>query len=74
MSAEIVLLKHPDIRIETNPQVVVCEAVPDESTERNMARLGFTYFPELGAIGIFVTVPPGWSEEDVGESFNNKFS
>lgn len=31
MSAEIVLLKHPDIRIETNPQVVVCEAVLAET-------------------------------------------
>jgi len=71
MSATIVLLKHPDIRVETNPQVVVCEAVPDESTERNMARLGFGYFPGLGAMGIFATVPPVWSEDEIAVSYND---
>ena len=63
MSAEIVLLKHPDVRIDTNPQVVVCDVVPDEATERHMARLGFTYFPETGQAGIFATVPAGWRED-----------
>ena len=69
MSAEIVLLKHPDVRIETNPQVIVCEAVPDETTERHMARLGFSYFPDVGAAGIFATVPPGWSEDAVLDAY-----
>ena len=70
MSDEIVLLKHPDIRIETNPQVVVCDVVPDEATKRSMARLGFRYFPAVGAAGIFATVPPGWHEEEAPNQKN----
>ncbi|KJS04715.1 MAG: hypothetical protein VR73_13690 [Gammaproteobacteria bacterium BRH_c0] len=65
MTAEIILLKHPDIRIETNPQIIVCESVPGESAQRSLARLGLTYLPEVGGMGIFATVPPGWSEENV---------
>lgn len=70
MSAEIVLRKYPEIRVETTPQVAVCETTPDESTERSVARLGFRYFRELGAMCIFATVPFWETNRRVGSSPN----
>lgn len=74
MSAEIILLKHPDVRVETNPQVIVCNKAPGEAAERSMAKLGFRYFAEVEKAGIFATVPPGWSEEEVARSYIDQFS
>ncbi len=73
MTADIILLKHPDIRIDTNPKIIVCEKVPSESTERQLARFGFSYFPDVGAHGIFATVPPGWREEEVVEAYRGQY-
>ncbi|MAT52782.1 MAG: hypothetical protein CMK32_16520 [Porticoccaceae bacterium] len=71
MTAEIILLKHPEVRFQNTPNVIVCGAVPSDSKERNMGRLGFQYFPDLGEFGIFATRPAGWSEDDIRTAYRN---